>query len=774
MYLPGLSSTLSFASLSVRPAFLTLVESFLVPLRASALRPALKAIILCLLPGLEDESSEDFERTLRLLNEFRRVVGGRQVTASNLEDDSGDQYFWQCFFLASVTSPSKRTGALAYLVRSLPRLISSTHSSHGATNGTTNGDALKGTLTPAVENLLSPEPGLLIRCFAAGLGDGQLLIQRGFLDLLVTHLPLHSTVLQERVTDEDLERLVIAAVGVVARKDMSLNRRLWTWFLGPAQSSSSEESTASSPNSPNEDDSNTSSANSVRRKTRYFSQYGLDPLVNGIRNMINKNSRVLSERVRPYRICLSLMDRWEVGGLVIPRVFLSLVESVRQCEDLATSKDDFAEVLRSSNVFFDAVESGQIWAEILDQLTNALENKNTAKEENARQSLAIAKFMITRFNLQEEEMLTVHIPTVTLALLSMLEVTEPSSIQSPRGARPDFGDIHTLSLSIAQRLVDMAPERAFQRSASTQSSTSHSRQPSQPALQSREVVGIIRKFYVQDDGNLEVSSPPFSGHELSALLIRAMMSLLLKALHPAVQVSRLEASVVLLNALLRKLSDIRHIRNGQLFPAIQQALEPTTACSQTELPFPALNAIIFCLTSLSQAAVLSCYVTNEQLYQLTPILTRRLWTHLSPSNSKYHVEAVRSIWRLHAMTWQDRLVEASITTLMIDASNGGKSVLDTEACGRFTILWTHCSQSSHGLAETITNQNPKMIDDSRAGGGVEEQGIVLTRPLFMLLDSLVDEGTESFIFVRAWLQSLPNIIRYDSLGLCDNFFRDLR
>ena len=766
MYLPGLSSTLSFASLSVRPVFLALVESFFVPLQAPVLRPALKAIILCLLPGLEEESSEDFERTLRLLNEFRRVVGGRHATASDQGDESGDQYFWQCLFLASITSPTKRTGALAYLVRSLPKLISSPDSSQGASNGNLGGNARGGRLTPAVENLLSPEPGLLIRCFASGLRDDQLLIQRGFLDLLVTHVPLHSTVLQERVTEEDLERLVIAAVGVVARRDMSLNRRLWTWFLGPTDSSSDEESIPNSPHSPNGLDNSTESSNSVRRRTRYFSQYGLEPLANGIRDMINKNSLAPADRVKPFRICLSLMDRWEVGGLVIPKVFIHLVDSVRQFEDLGTSEDDFSEVLRSSNVFFDGVESGQIWAEFLGQLTAAFEEDINTKEETAQHSLALAKFMVTRLNLREEEMLIVHIPTVTLALLSMLKITESSGIPSTRGARADSWDVYSLSLSIAQRLIDMVPERAFPRSASIQSGSDLTRQRPQLTIQSREVVSNVRRFYTQDQGNLEVSSPPFPKHELGALLVREMTFLLIRALNSPSQLARLEASVALFNTLLRKLSDVPDLRSGQLVSAIQQALKPATADTQTKLSFPALNAIISCLVSLSHAGVSSCYLTNGQLRQLTPILIRELWNYLVPSNPKYHVEAVRCICRLHTMTRQDRLVEASITTLMVDASNHGKSVLDSEACGRFAILWTHCSQFSQGLLETSTTRDPNLTNEVRRAESVEDQGIVLTRPLFVLLDSLVDEGRETFVFVRAWLQNLPNIIKYGSYVMC--------
>ena len=57
LYLPGLASTLSFASLTVRGPFLNLLESHFLQVEPRSLRPALKAIILALLPGLEEETS---------------------------------------------------------------------------------------------------------------------------------------------------------------------------------------------------------------------------------------------------------------------------------------------------------------------------------------------------------------------------------------------------------------------------------------------------------------------------------------------------------------------------------------------------------------------------------------------------------------------------------------------------------------------------------------------------------------------------------------------
>lgn len=718
----------------------------------------MKAIILCLLPGLEEESSEDFDRTLRLLNGFRRVVRGKQVTISDQGDGSGDQYFWQCLFLASITSPSKRAGALAYLVRLLPKLASST-SPYGMTNGHQSRGFDGSQLAPAVESVLSPEPGLLIRCFAAGLGDDQLLIQRGFLDLLVTHLPLHSAVLQDRVTGEDLERLVVAAAGVVARRDMSLNRRLWTWFLGPDSSSGDEDSIPSSPNSSCSEGLIKPSGNSVHRRTRYFSQYGLRPLVDSIRSMIDKKSSVPTERVRPFRICLSLMDRWEVGGLVIPKVFLPIVESVRQYEVLAESKDAFHEVLKSGNVFFDGVESGLIWGEILGQLIAALGEDDNGIQ-NAEHPLALAKFMITRFNLREEEMLVIHIPTVTLALLSMLEIKVSRESPYSKASCTDSAQVLIFALGIAQQLLDMVPEKAFLTSASTQSSVPLSRQTHQWTSQSREIVSSIRKFYIRDHGNLKSSSPPFSTSDVGELLLRETTTLLTWVLHSNVHVPTLEASVSLLNALLRKVPYSENVRNNQLFPAFQQALKPATIPSQTDLPFPALSAIISCLTFSCRAGASNCYFSDEQISHLTPILIRKLWSYLAPSNPKYHVEAVRCIWRLHSMTRQDRLVEASITTLIVDISSTEKNSLNSEAGRSFAILWAHCAQLSDGLPDTNLAQDTNKVNESKRGRAIQGHGTWLTRPLFLLLDALIDEGTENSIFVRAWLQNLPSIIKY--------------
>jgi len=125
----------------------------------------LKSLILAILPGIDEEGSEHFDRTFALLESISNGI-------------NEETYFWQCLLLAVVTSPGKRQGALAFFQRKLPNLA---------------GDDAIGS------PLVSPEPGLLLRCFSAGLLDEQLLVQRGFLDFLVQNLPLSSPILQKCV-----------------------------------------------------------------------------------------------------------------------------------------------------------------------------------------------------------------------------------------------------------------------------------------------------------------------------------------------------------------------------------------------------------------------------------------------------------------------------------------------------------------------------------------------------------------------------------------------
>jgi hypothetical protein len=540
-----LRPALSFASLSVRGPYLDLLENHFVDLNPTSLRPALKAIVLALLPGLEEETSEDFDRTLKLVDKFKVAV--RPIDSEDLSKNhsSGDDFFWQCFFLASITGQSRRLGALAYLVRHLPRLgeeLQQESSKGSSSKDDANATELFAKLCSVVT---SPEPGLLLRCFAAGLCDEQLLIQRGYLDLLVTHLPLHSTVLQKEVKTEDLELLIRSAVGVVTRRDMSLNRRLWAWFLGPDPGHADSDN-LDVPSSPSENPSYLSS------KTGYFEEHGLQPLVQALLGMIKSDRKQNpAERARPYRICLSLMDRWEIGGLVVPEVFLPVIDSVRRYKSEVQASDNFNEVVRSASVFFDGVESGLIYGEIVGLLAQAIGPGNLTDAQR-HDKLGLVNFILSNFNVREEEMITIHAPLTALAILCMLG-DAMSRLLSAGNSDSHVTGIIGEALKVTSMILELVPARAFP---TEQSSAQPPNTISLTSLSETEDIDILKKirtFYVNEQGNIDSISPPFPPLAIGEILLERASSLVCQALESPKTVLDLPIRIIIFVQLITKL-----------------------------------------------------------------------------------------------------------------------------------------------------------------------------------------------------------------------------
>lgn len=705
-------------------------------LDGAALRPALKAIILSLLPGLEDETSEDFDRMVSSLDKLRDAVKNQSDEIVDAKSESGSSHFWQCFFLATITNASRRQGALAFLVRRLPRFTKQSRRGSVAIEAAQPAESL-----PAeAEAAISPEPGLLIRCFEAGLSDPQLLIQRGFLDLLVSHLPLDSPILQQRISKDDLERLVAAAAGVVSRRDMSLNRRLWAWFLGPEPSAGAEGTEALA--SPIQDKG--ANVDPSTHHAAYFSQYGLRALTRSVMKMIDRPSRSPSERARPFRICLSLMDRWEVGGLIVPEVFLPALQSIQTYSELAT-KEQVDEVLRSASIFFDGVESGLIWGKLIHLVTSSLDTKSTSRQEALRR-IKLAKFVLGRFNLKEEEMLIHHMPLMILSTLATLNLAFDGAV----GNSPLEKDVVDLAFEIVDSLVQIVPDRALKANHNDENELITA--SSAP----REVVfRRIREFYEENQGNLDFSEAPFTATELGQFTLREASRMFLTSIQGEHPVTGSEMPSRVLANLLVKVQDLKALDEFELTSTFQQvlAVEPK---SRHGLPFQHLVAITSVLAALQTARPSNPYVHPLQLPDVMHPLVASLWHYLSPLMPKYHVEAVRSILQLHTISASARIVEAAISSILIRE----KSSSNESDCGRrFAVLWTHTMYEL-----SLQKERRGSVSRRSSGIGVPPPSLpagsfqfILTRPLLLLLDSLAEDSTELSAFTTAWLQDLPTL-----------------
>lgn len=106
---------------------LNLYERFYLPLQES-LRPATKAFILALLPGLEEETGEWFEK-VRSTPSFKIPLllltshsGKVAALLDRLSGTVSPSFFFQNLWLVLITAPNSRIPALNYLARRLPKL----------------------------------------------------------------------------------------------------------------------------------------------------------------------------------------------------------------------------------------------------------------------------------------------------------------------------------------------------------------------------------------------------------------------------------------------------------------------------------------------------------------------------------------------------------------------------------------------------------------------------------------------------------------------------
>ena len=473
----------------------------------------------------------------------------------------------------------------------------------------------------------------------------------------------------------DLQFLITSAAGVVLRRDMSLNRRLWVWFLGP------EFLDQQSPN--------------FQFRTDYFRKYGLRGLVEGLRHMIDSSRIEPLERARPARICLSLMDRWEIGGAVVPDLFLPVIRSIKAYQKASASLEHYQEVMRSGAMFFDGVESHLIWGVIHESIASAMTGSNDT--EGPMEKLELVSFILRTFNVREEEMVVVHAPLVVLALLVMLRELAHKGASEPLAK----------GFSLVESLLELIPQRAFHASKDGGDSLS---------IKDGAILPAIDKFYSRQSIKSSASAP-FSAGVIGKLLVYEISDVVREAI-----TSRQDDSGIryrLMVQVLKKVPTIADWVNVPLIKAIVDVL------STENIAFPTLQGTTQVIASLCGNG----YIGQKSIDNLVFPIVKQLWIFLSPDTPKYHVEAVKSLWCLQDI-FNDRRVEAAISTFMTTKEiRGVYEARSAESGRKFSVLWTH----------SIGHANYE---------------VMLTRPLLLFLDSLIEEGTELHIFARGWLQNL--------------------
>lgn len=690
------------------------------------LRPAVKSIILGLLPGIEDETSEDFDEGIALLSALRhKFAPGKSMTSPE-----GRGYFWQCLFLASITSATQRPGALIYMTHILPRLSAAAPSDVPHTVTTIDENSIA--LTQEIESVLQPEPGLLIRCFVTGLRDSQILLQRGFLDLLVSHLPLHADVLQHKIQAKDRLMLVSAALNVVLRRDMSLNRRLWSWLLGPETipSNKSGEDTLTSLIEPG--------LNGFASHTKYFLLYGKVVLIQCILDMLNRTHVAPASSVQTFRICLSLLDRGEIATLVLADVF---IPALRHLHGLVRGgpKEGTDEVVRSASLFFDAVESELIWSLLLQVLSNVFQTASSDAD-TASHDLDILIFAVTTFNVREEEMLRRHIPNTLLMLMTSLERFQGRHQKRLRR-------VTNKALQLALILASILPDNVFD---STDELLGRTRD-------AESLINMIKKRYARTADSFTRAVK--IDEALEQVLLDSLLEQIMRAMASEHSDRDLSLLVDIASTLMPKVtvSSSGLCEDGKLHQTCLAALQRIDSTSASHHDHIIVTSIIGLIaTSRDTASGLQLF-SETWLSDYHEPIVQYLWSIMSSQSPRYHVEAVRLLWQVEALTHTSGAVSSRLTMFLVQRLTN-KS-MPFEEMNRFAVLWELTMQPQH------TTKRDRTTQQSRRPSGTSilppfaeaELARALKQPLLVVLDRLshVDEAVVEY--VANWINTLLSL-----------------
>ncbi|GAA5887198.1 hypothetical protein JCM6882_002446 [Rhodosporidiobolus microsporus] len=683
----GLFPFFQYAATSVKHLVLNIYERFYLPLQES-LRPATKAFILALLPGLEEEAGEWFEKVAALLD---RVSG--TVSPS---------FFFQNLWLVLITAPNSRIPALNYLARRLPRM----EEGESASPSFSPSEIAPTLLSPqtGLTQIVGQDVGLMVRGFASALQDPQILVQRGILDLLTTTLKLDSAGFKN-TRREDQVLLVRSVIGVVLRRDLSLSRRLYTWLLS-SQDSSDEQSA-------------------------YLRAHGLGLLHDALKaEMEAAASSEERKRQRPFKIFISLLDKWEIGAQLTEALVLESFEALR---GTLRPGDEHDELLMTGNMLFEVLDPFLLWKQVYRSI------KSEMHDGQADSATKLARFIVKTFRLHDEEVQRLHAPITAFALLDLVEASLadpfPTTLASPAAFPSPLPGV----LQLAGDLLREVPSRFFH------ASPAGTPEPL-PPLSARSLADSL---YGAEDVKA-ASLPETEGRELLAAGIASVLRTMqawAQSLVRADDAARdeatsprqvfLEAVTVLERLVQLGATDADVPSSPHLVLAwspgtwLDGVVRCFTSVPATILNFDLHSAIVRSIVAISDSSGALHPAPSAGTRTVMAALVSKLLDYLQPSTAPWYLEAVQLLWAVEALAPQRGYLESFIAAKLTAPDRNQR----LEAFEAFGTLWRF----------TEDGQLP---------------GVVLRSPMFTTLDSLKSDDLSTRRAAEAWMRcSLKSYIR---------------
>ncbi|KAL6467766.1 hypothetical protein MHYP_G00234430 [Metynnis hypsauchen] len=396
LYSSGLFPLLSNAAMSVKPVLLGLYETYYLPL-GKTLKPGLQGLLTGVLPGLE-EGSEYYDRTNTLL----------EKVAAAVEQPA----FYSALWGSILTSPAVRLPGVSFVLLHLNRKLSMEDQLY----------------------VMGSDIELMVEAVSTSVQDSSVLVQRSTLDLILFCFPFHMS----QATRPDMIRILSAALHVVLRRDMSLNRRLYAWLLGFDN------------NGVKTGPRNTRLSNPEEHATLYFNTYSKDMLVQAMVGILQGKARggeeesALMHDLKPFRILISLLDKPELGPAILEDVLIEVFRTLyTQCRaelDLQNqnpfSKDQTqlssklrenkktAELIKTANLLFNSFEPYYMWDYIARWFEEGCRRTQSGSEPSVLSLVEFCQlvdFLLDIVSLETYiEIQTEHLPQLLLRMVSAL------------------------------------------------------------------------------------------------------------------------------------------------------------------------------------------------------------------------------------------------------------------------------------------------------------------------------------------------------------------
>ena len=243
--------------------------------------------------------------------------------------------------------------------------------------------------------------GFQVDAICSALEDKNVLVQRIMLDFLLSFVPLEN----EQLNVADVVNILVCSLNVVLRRDMSLNRRLFQWILGSANESHNEDTSRKSSFGSNPVNFESASSHFETNTKKYvvaaivvlfrsISNFNLSPI-----HMTSSGAKM--DKLKPFRILISLLDKPEIGSAVLEDVLIEVFSALYQeCGTVFKANEGPKgqryvkdELIKTANLLFNAFESYFIWEYLERALINSFQSEQdsnliqNAENENIFQRL---------------------------------------------------------------------------------------------------------------------------------------------------------------------------------------------------------------------------------------------------------------------------------------------------------------------------------------------------------------------------------------------------